>query len=182
VLFRRPGTNLRRVAAQLEGALNRAGYAERSFFCVKNGFAIATRLERIHPVTKAPLPRPRRWETGNAALLDASDGFSLTKIVEALLTADPGRYRTIIFYVTDQAVQPTSKEATPGDPVFDPSPHDELPTTFSRFPYTSRHRVKALIYEFRRTAVTSAPSLVRETQPADTHLRAARILHYLQKG
>lgn len=52
---------LKDVVKQLETALEKAGYYERKLYSVKDGFAIATRIERIR-VDGTPMDEKIRWE------------------------------------------------------------------------------------------------------------------------
>lgn len=175
-LFIRSGATLGGVAFKLGNALNRAGYAEWGFYCVRGGFALVTKLEKINASTKVPLPGPARWQTGAAPLVDWRDGVSLAGIIEALRSRDAGRYRMLIFYVTSRQVTPTSTEPTAAfGTVLIREATDELPTALHFRPYTASHRVRVVIYEFRRPSVAATPSLVNETLPARAHLEAAGI-------
>ena len=177
-LFYRPGATLGDVRGKLDEALTGAGYDERGFYCVPNGFALVTRLERINPATKAPRPPQRRWNTGASGL---ASSFSLNAIIEALTRADPGTYRVLIFYVTDRPVTPTAAAptATFGQELIERA-GEELPPELESAPYTTRHRVKALVYEFQRRSAGAEPALSRQTAPAVVHLRAAGILQRLR--
>lgn len=176
--FYRPGATLGHVRTRLEDALDGAGYVERGFYCVRNGFALVTRLEQINPDTKAPLPSPRRWNTDPGGL---ASGFSLQAILEALRRADAGRYRVLVFYVTDKPVTPTSAPPSTlfGQELIERA-SDELPAELESRPYTDRHRVRVLVYEFQRRSVGAAPTLTRPTLPALVHLQAAGILQRLR--
>lgn len=174
--FLRPRATLADVAYQLDAALEAADYAERGFYCVRGGFALATRLEKIDPLTKQSLKAPARWRTGSAPLVDWRDGVNLHAILEALRNADAGSYRMLIFYVTNKAVTPTS--TAPDASFATETIHhatDELPHDIGSKPYTADHRVRVLVYEFRRPTVAAQPEMVRETLPAREHLKAARI-------
>ena len=178
-LFRRPGATLQTVAEQLLGALDDAGYVEHGFFCVPGGFALATRLERIRE-DKRPFPGDARWNTGPNSLLSLRDGFSLSRIIDGLINADPGRYRMILFYVTHRRVTPTNQPA-PGSLGGLPGlGSDELPGNFEDYPYTNVYRVRALVYEVARPSVAAPPGFVPQTVPARIHLQRAGLLQRLR--
>ena len=171
-LFRRPGATLETVSEQLLAALASAGYVEHGFFCVPGGFAVATRLERIRD-DKSPFPGDARWETGPNPLVDLRNGFSLSRIIDGLINADPGRYRMLLFYVTDRAVRPTSQAASASIMDLPAGGRDELPDDFADFPYSPAYRVRALVYEFARPSVAASPAFVPQTVPARLHLQRA---------
>ena len=170
-LFRRPGASLETVAEQLETELENHGYSN-GFFCVAGGFALATKLERIQ-ADKKPYPGDARYLTDPRGLLDLHDGFSLSRVFDALVNADPGRYRMLIFYVTDRPVRPTNQPPTAAILSLADNAPDELPPDFAELPYTSAHRVRVLVYEFARPALGAAPSVVRPTVPTRVHLQRA---------
>ena len=174
-LFGGTGTTLEDVAYKLERARDAAGYAERGFYCVPGGFALATRVERIRASTKAPWPGDARWETSRAPLLRLQ-GLSLSQIIEALTAADAGRYRMIVFFATDRAVRPTT--ATPAAEWSDlPSGgDDELPPSLSDVPFGPNHRVRAFVYEFSRPSVARPAMFVSQTLATRTHLERSGIL------
>jgi hypothetical protein len=171
-LFRQPGATLQTVSEDLLAALDEAGYVEHGFFCVPGGFALATRLERIRE-DKRPFPGDARWNTGPNPLLSLRDGFSLSKIIDGLINADPGRYRMILFYVTDRVVRPTNQPAPSDLGNLPGRGSDELPGNFEDYPYTDAYRVRALVYEFARPSVAAPPGFVPQTVPARIHLRRA---------
>jgi hypothetical protein len=179
--FARPGATLESVADRLKRALDQAHYADPRFFCVRNGFVIATRLERIHG-DKTPFGGDARWQVERIPLLSLSDGLSLSRILGTLVNADPGRYRMIVFYVTDQPVVAT--DAAPGGnygAVMMNAGTDELPDAVGAQRYTSAHRVRVFVYEFARPSVAAPPGVVGATLPAKTHLERAGLWQRLQQ-
>ena len=173
--FHAVGETLQKVADQLLHALDSAGYVEKGFYCVPGGFALATRVERIEPLTKTPWPGDRRWETGPEPLLDFHDGLSLHNIMEALTAADAGRYRMIVFYVTNINVQPTDAMPTPDFASLPSGGDDQLPHDFDHVTFGPDYRVRAFVYEFRRASVHTSASFVAQTLPTLTHLQRAGI-------
>lgn len=174
-LFRRSGATLQDTADRLQRALRGTGYVESGFYCVPNGFALATRIERINNDARA-WPGDDRWNAGRAPLLRLQDGFSLRRIVQTLFNADPGRYRMIVFYVTDRGVTPSSTGPTADYQGLPTGGVDELPEDFSSMPYGSNHRVKAFVYEFRRPSVAAPAQFVRPSLPTYTHLDRSGLL------
>ena len=179
-LFRGPRATLQDAADKLLGALRAQQYHEHGFYCVPGGFALATRIERIAEDRRS-WSGDDRWEAGKVPLLRLQEGFSLKRIVGALLRADPGRYRMIVFYVTDRPVTPTSER--PGEE-FEGLPgggEGELPDAFDEMPFGPNYRVRAFIYEFRRPSVSASAQFVPQTLPTFTHLDRAGLLARLNR-
>ena len=174
-LFRQPGATLQDVADKLLNALEAKEYVEYGFYCVPGGFALATRIERIREDRRS-WAGDARWEAGKAPLLSLEDGFSLKRIVGALFNADPGRYRMIVFYVTDRPITP--RAVGPGaDYAGLPSGGEsELTDSLAEAPFGPRYRVRAYVYEFRRPSVSAPAEFVKQTLPAYTHLERAGLL------
>lgn len=179
-LFRRPGATLQDAADKLLKALMDQQYVEYGFYCVPGGFALATRIERIGD-DRRPWPGDARWEAGKAPLLRLQDGFSLKRIVDALFRADPGRYRMIVFYVTDRNVSPRP-EGPGADYAGLPSGgQSELPDDFDKLPFGPNYRVRAFVYEFRRASVSAPAQFVQPSLPTFTHLDRAGLLARLNR-
>ena len=170
-LFLRPGATLQSVSELLDEELERRDYTS-GFFCVDGGFAMATKLERIQK-DKTPYPGDARWVTDPQGLLDLREGFSLRKVFDALVHADPGRYRMLIFFVTNKEVKPTNQPPSVAILTLPDNAPDEVPAYYDKLPYTAAHRVRVLVYEFARPAVGEAPRLVRPTVSTLLHLERA---------
>lgn len=174
-LFRRPGATLQDTAEKLLGALAAKDYYEYGFYCVPNGFALATRIERISEDRRS-WPGDARWEAGKAPLLKLEDGFSLGRLVKALFKADPGRYRMIVFYVTDKSITPRPEGPGTDYAGLPRGGRSELPEDFDGIPFGPKYRVIAYIYEFRRPSVSEPAEFVKQTLPTYTHLARAGLL------
>jgi hypothetical protein len=85
---------LRDVDNQLSKALEDAGYAEKSYYAVPDGFALASRLEQINP-DGTPKPELERWTIKHRPLTK----FSLSSYIRALFTSQPGYFRVIVFVI-----------------------------------------------------------------------------------
>lgn len=165
------------INARLTGELDRQGYSGRSYFSTPNGFALATQIERIDAQGR-PAANDRRWMTQPAALIDPARRFSFRAIMEALRSADPGRYRLIVFLVTTAArttgTEPMSFEDA-GNVMAEGG--DYLPRQLAAQPLTADHNVTALVYEFARRSVSSPPEFVDPSrQNGSAHLAAAGLL------
>lgn len=83
------------VSGRLQAALEGNGYVEYSYYSVPGGFALATRLERIHPDGRS-MAEPKRWQVAQEPLTR----FDLTEYLRALFDAERGHFRVIVFIVT----------------------------------------------------------------------------------
>ena len=139
----RPAT-LQAAAARLEGAIARAGYLQPKYLGAGcNGFAIVLDLEHI----EADGTRARG--AAGFALPGQDEGFSLASYIRRLFYAPPGHYRQIVFVVSDQRVGRTTAPPTEAElRVIASDGVSALPPRYAALPYTPRHVVLALIYEF----------------------------------
>ncbi len=82
--------HLKNVAKKLEAAFDEAGYSQKKYYQVSDGFALVSQLEQFHP-DGTPRTPPNRW----AADFRPPKIFSLSSYLKALFTSNPGRYRII---------------------------------------------------------------------------------------
>lgn len=133
------------VGQHLTAAINAAGYAEYTFYGVPDGFALVSRLERIEEDGR-PSPNGFRY------MQPGQEPFSLANYLSGLFVAPVGRYRQIVFVVTDVPVVATAPPLTQGRAgQLLREGADRLPTDFRQMPFTNDHDVTALIYEFQKT-------------------------------
>jgi hypothetical protein len=160
---------LGRVAAWIEGALEKTGYFDRSFLAVPEGFAMVTRLEQINE-DGMPVSETTRWPVE----ID-SPGFSLARYLEALFHAPEGRYRVIVFVVTSEPVAPSRERPTQREMLgYLSGGADRLPPPLRDAAYTPEHRCTALVYEFERRGLQGrAALLVPGRLPGRNHLVGA---------
>jgi prepilin-type N-terminal cleavage/methylation domain-containing protein len=136
---------LKDMARELDGALDKAGYNEKSYYSVPNGFALVSRLEQLND-DGSPKDPPDRWKIE----VTRSVKFSLTDYLKALFTAQRGRFRLIVFvvtdapFVTDQQKSPGREEAMGWLATGATSLPDEIGT----IEFSAGYDVIALIYEF----------------------------------
>lgn len=169
--------SLGHVADRLQAALEASGYTEYSYYSVPGGFALATRLERIHANGRS-MSEPKRWEMAGGPLTR----FELGEYLRALFDAERGHFRVIIFIVTPKALvtgtePPTAAAALDwplqGVPV--------LPEALRIRAYDSAFQTHALIYEFEtRGQGQPARFKANSTITGEMHLRRANILGALQ--
>jgi hypothetical protein len=154
------------VATALRSALRTAGYLERRYYSAPGGFVMVTRLEQTD-AQGTPLPDGERY-----LLPDDAGDFSFADYIRHLFFAPEGHYRFIAFVVTDRAyttsdaalAEGTALERLRGGSV-------ALPAVFRERPFSDRHRVDALIYEFRLAAADATVEPVTPGRlPPETHL------------
>lgn len=167
-----PEARLAEVADTLERALIAAKYRKYAYLSVPNGFALVSEMEQIGS-DGTPSPEPARW----SADLPPIDNMTLVEFIKALVNAQPGYYRVIVFIVTDQ---PRSRngEATTGKQAetWLREGFDRLSPAIGELPYGSRYRTTALVYEFKKISNdTSAVFLEESPTHADKHLERSGI-------
>ncbi|OLA98120.1 MAG: hypothetical protein AUH19_01525 [Verrucomicrobia bacterium 13_2_20CM_55_10] len=101
------GADLSNVAVILESALRAAKYPKWSYSSVPNGFALVSQMEQIKE-DGTPSPEAARWSTD----LPAVANMTLMEFVRALVNAQPGYYRVIVFIVTNQPWSRTGTKPT----------------------------------------------------------------------
>jgi hypothetical protein len=173
-LLRKEGSQIKvgDVADHLENAFNQAGYGETTWYAVPGGFALASRLEQFNP-DGTPKEEPERW----SANIKPPAIFGLKDVMRTLFTAQQGRYRIIVFIVTNQAFSAADKTISAeeaGEWVRKGA--FNLPEAIREVNYTPEHFCEALIYEFDQPsrdnpADFKAPSELQ----GETHLRKAKI-------
>ena len=106
------------------------------------------------------------------------EGFSLAGYIRRLFYAPPGHYRQIVFVVSDQRMRQTT--APPTEAQLRAITRDgtsALPGGFGAVPYTPRHVVLALIYEFEKGARDGDAAVVppQGRLGAEVHLKKAQL-------
>ncbi len=137
------------VAARLARALDRAGYNQHSYYAFAggHGVAIATQLEQIND-DGSPKPGEARFQLKLAPLSTVE--FSLTSYIKALFTARTGRFRVIVFAlsqgVTQDAAAPDAERAK----TWATSGQSKLPARYAALAFSDSVTCTALIYEFEK--------------------------------
>lgn len=171
-------TNLHQVDGKLSDALLSCEYAEKSYYSVPGGFALVTRLEQIN-ADGTPKALQDRWSVKTSPMRD----FSLSAYIKALFGARPGRFRIIVFVVTDhafsQAPVPLKREEAMA---WLPAGLNRLPPSIGQLSYSPSHSCSALIYEFElaenaQEAVATRPSSLS----GESHLTKAMLWQYLNR-
>lgn len=154
-----------------------ADYSTFSYLAVPNGFAIVSRMEQIKPDGKPTTPR---WE--RAIHVPSLAEAGLTGLIESLYQAPVGRYRVIMFVVTD-APRDRAGQAM-GEAAMDKLLHagkSQLPKVIADMPYTPRTKAVALIYEFAKSSDKQvAQFVVTSRLSGDEHLEKAGVTKALK--
>ncbi|WP_027003316.1 hypothetical protein [Hugenholtzia roseola] len=152
--------------------LNLAGYRERSYYRLENGFALVVRLEQIE-ANGLPKREPDRWRFG---ISNSQGNFSLNDYFTSLFFAREGYFRVLILTVTTQNLNFSQNQISREEManwVVDGG--KVLPENVRSATFTNRHRIEALIYEFKVDDVGETPRLLEEgkAEPAtiNNHLK-----------
>jgi hypothetical protein len=178
-LFGQPAT-VGDIAARLERALDTSGYEDFSYFRVPGGFALVTQTERIHDDGK-PYAGTARWQFQPTSLVNVDALFNSGfpgSFLERLRTADPGRYRALVFLATTNAVTSGPNPPTVQTvQAWTAGGADHLPAAIRRIALTEDHNISLLIYEFRRASVSAAPQFIDPSGlTARRHMQATSLL------
>ncbi len=172
VVFRRAQTavpTLYSVGMRIINALRDAEYWTYRVYGVPNGFALVTRLEQIDK-SGAPLSWPFRFADPD------EPQFSLLDILRKLYIAPPGRYRLIVFVVSDERFENRRETLTRIDAKnLIETGVNHLPFDLDRMEFTHAHVVTALIYEFAREAGGIPSTRIPGEIEAVDRLRRSRI-------
>jgi hypothetical protein len=169
---------LKDVDLRLTTALDACGYVGKSYYAVPDGFALVTQLEQINPDgTSRPLPS--RW----AAKVQPLSTFSLSDYLKALFTANPGRYRIIVFIVTSHPFSQTDAKVSKAEALGWLSKGlNQLPASIGDLSFTSDYAATALIYEFEEAhAGENAVFITPSGLTGRDHLTKSKLLPALEK-
>jgi hypothetical protein len=138
--------HLKNVAEKLETAFDQAGYSQKKYYQVPEGFALVSQLEQFYP-DGTPKTPPDRWV---ADYLPPTI-FSLTSYLRVLFAANPGRYRIIAFIVTSEPFKESKETVTREEAMgWLGGGMIVLPKSIGKQPYTDQHYCTAYIYEFEQ--------------------------------
>lgn len=162
----------------LRRALEKCGYGDRKYYAVPRGFALVTRLEKIHP-DGAPMAEPERWDLDH----EAPRIFSLASYLKALFQANAGHFRLMVFVVTPEplvASGPPMNRAL-AEQWLTEGGLPALPSVLAQLPHTPEVRCTALVYEFQRPAEGEPFGICIPGQlPGHTHLTKSGLLEGLK--
>ncbi|HEY1985574.1 MAG TPA: hypothetical protein VGG85_09200 [Terracidiphilus sp.] len=158
-------TTFGKLAIDLESALRKAGYLEKSYYAVPYGMAVVTRLEQIDADGR-PFVGESRWQ------IDPSRAFSLANYLQRLFAVDEGHFRVVVFIVTVIPFSSAQQHTTPQEANLWLSNGFNRPTReFVEMRLPSSTSCTALIYEFRKRhgedPQVQLPSLLSAQQHLD---------------
>lgn len=113
LMVRDSATTLHDIAGKLVQALDSARFGDRSFYApeheyeIVEGFVLATQWEQIDKEGN-PLPEPDRW----AINVTPSRHWSLETIIKALIGANTGHFRVMVFFVMPNYIGQSDSVAT----------------------------------------------------------------------
>lgn len=155
----------------LVSTLDQAGYVEKSFFCVPDGYAIVTRIEQINSDGSPKIPG--RWDINPKPLRE----FSLQTYLNALFLSRSGLFRIVVFVTTTIPFkQSDCKIGREEGMSWLENGTNKLPEHLFNRKFTSSYTTTALIYEFKKPE-TSDPILnIPSHLTGKDHLIKARII------
>jgi hypothetical protein len=166
---------LKDARAALSFAFSECGYGEKSYYAVPDGFAMASRIEQMN---EDGTPADDRWSLEVKPLRS----FSLKGYLEALFRARPGRYRVVVFIVTNHPFEQTSAKVSADDASSWVSKGlNALPPEIGDRGYTDEHICTALIYEFKCAAGRKPQFVEPSEMTGRTHLERVGFLAALQQ-
>lgn len=170
-------TKLLEVADILESAFEGAGYIERSYYAVPQGFALVSRLERINN-DGSPKELPDRWSTR----IRQPTKFTLKSYFKALFTAPLGRFRIIVFIVTSTPFNQKGASLSLAEAeAWLSEGLDVLPKDLGNAKFTIDHKCTSLIYEFEKTQDETNGNLMDPSQLTGfLHLQRASLWYKFQ--
>jgi hypothetical protein len=168
---------LRDVDRRLSAALRQAGYEERSYHAVPDGFSLTVRLEQINS-DGTPKRGIDRWAVDPGPLHE----FSLSSYLSALLRSGPGLFRVIVFVVTPHPFSQSGASVSREDAMaWLRDGFNRLPEPVGQLVYTEQYHCTALVYEFEKKAGQANASMVSPGRlVARTHLERAAIMSSLR--
>ncbi len=144
---------------RLTSTLDHAGIQWAVYAIGSSGFAVASQLDSIRP-DGTPRRSPARWSQS----VQRHGRFSLSWIVRRLFKARPGRYRMIVFAVTDRSLVPGAASMGPGAAsAFVHGSDVALPESMRSAVLGPGGRCTALIYEFFRPTEVDTATWVRDS-------------------
>jgi len=173
------GLDFGNVDARITIALFAGGYDDKSYFGVPNGFAIATRLERIN--SDGYPDNANRW-LSELKPINITE-FSLGKYFEALFSARKGHYRVFIFFVTsDLVVQSGTPVSQSEAKTWVVEGANKLPSAMKSIPYTKDYTCTVYIYEFIQSGIgEKANQNIPSEITGKEHLERAGLWDALEK-
>jgi hypothetical protein len=166
------------VDRRLVSALDACGYVGKSYYAVPDGFALVTQIEQINSNGSSKKP-PDRW----SAELGSVSSFSLSSYLEALFTANPGRYRVIVFVVTSHPFSQSDVRVSKEEAFhWLATGLNQLPPAIGAIKVTDSYSATALIYEFEEPRTGEQAKFVEPSALTyEDHLKKSNLWAALEK-
>lgn len=151
-------TYLKDVLERLEKVMDRAGYHERELCAVKNGFAIASRIEQFQK-DGTPEIGNKRWESEIKPLPLKTVTTNFKTYLKAVFFTDVYLFRKIVFVVKPGEVNESRNPITPGEAKkwFTSSVRGSRLKDILDIYYSKYYTCTALIYEFEKYKMNNEP-------------------------
>jgi len=166
------GDSLGDVHGRLEAALEKAGFSELGLMEVFGGFALVSRVERIHSDGSSFDP-PHRWTKGKIPL---DENLCLREYLNRLFLEKPGQFRLFMFIVTtlDHLETSTDKLSEQRAREFFLSGAAHLPEDMQKMEFKGR-KCYAVVYHFEKKIGAGGSLIQPSFLTASTHLQKAGI-------
>ncbi len=165
---------LGKVDEQLQLALDKQGYFQRSYFSVKNGFALVTQMEQYNPKDASIRNDRTRWLP-----FPARDKFSsVMDYLTSVILPNKGYFRLFVFVVTDKTFAASNDKVSKSEAAAWLSQGgNRLPKVLSDRLYIEGSSVSVLVYEFEVPQSNRVAKQICPTPKFDarTHLTQAGI-------
>jgi len=168
------------VESRLKNAFVAAGFRQPRVYQTCGGFVLVTSIERARADGR-PFAEPGRFVDLDRSM-SAIEDFSLAGVLRALLTVQPGRFRMIAVMVSDVAIEPTGDTmSSAAAKAIATGGADRLPRQLAGAPFSDKHAVTALVYEFEKAPGSAEARLaVPPRFSANEHLRLTGVLDALR--
>ncbi|NSL86880.1 hypothetical protein ECE50_008565 [Chitinophaga sp. Mgbs1] len=161
-------TTLGSVNSKLQKSLNSLGYSENSYYSIPGGYALITRLERIREDSPEPYGLPDRWDINIK-----SNIRTIRDYLASLFTAKKGRFRVIVFAVTDTPVTSGGRSISRDEAmIWLRNGATTLPEEIAAKKFTAAHACSVLIYEFEKKENETPVFISSSPFPGQLHLKA----------
>ncbi|MCR9214335.1 MAG: hypothetical protein NXI13_11510 [Proteobacteria bacterium] len=165
-----PNPTLKQVSDKILKALDAGGYYETSFYRFReNGFALATKLEKIHE-DGTPIAGDERWSADIKPRFD----ISFTEYLSSLFLAKTGYYRIIVFIVSEEAFSQSGDADREVAEAWVSSGANALQKDIAKAEFTEDHLSTALVYVFEKPE-TEPSKFAGNWLQGKTHLEKAKL-------
>jgi hypothetical protein len=155
-------------------ALHSRGYRNRSYFSVKNGFALVTQMEQYNHSDATSRSEPTRWLSN-----PVRENFpGILDDITSAIWPNKGYFRIFVFVVTDSPYRSSGEKVSKKDAEAWLSKGAQgLPKDIAGKPFSGDHSVSILVYEFEVPESTLQAKQICPTPyfDAETHLKRAGI-------